>query len=42
MAYVAAVMPLLGDGQGEHAALRIKRAIPWQEAPLFVERRDVR
>jgi soluble lytic murein transglycosylase-like protein len=41
-AYVAAVMPLLGDGQDGHAVLRIKRAIPWREAPLFVERTDAR
>ena len=38
IAYVAAVTPLLGDGQGEHAAFRIRRAVPWREAPLFVER----
>ena len=37
-AYVAAVTPLLGSEQAEHAAVRIKRAIPWREAPLFVER----
>lgn len=40
VAYVTAVTPLLGNGQGEHAAFRIKRAVPWQEAPLFVERMD--
>ena len=38
IAYVAAVTPLLGDEQGEHAAFRIRRAVPWREAPLFVER----
>lgn len=38
-AYVAAVTPLLGD---EHAAFHIKRAVPWREAPLFVERTDAR
>lgn len=37
-AYVAAVTPLLGGGQGEHVAVRISRAVPWREAPLFVER----
>ena len=42
VAYVTAVTPLFGNGQGEHAAFRIKRAIPWQEAPLFVERMDAR
>jgi soluble lytic murein transglycosylase-like protein len=40
VAYVAAVMPLLADEQGEHAAFRIRRAIPWREAPLFVDRAD--
>jgi soluble lytic murein transglycosylase-like protein len=38
MAYVAAVTALLGDGQGEHAAVDGRRALPWREAPLFVER----
>ena len=42
VAYVATVTPLLGNGQGEHAAFRIKRAVPWQEAPLFVEHVDAR
>lgn len=37
-AYVAAVTPLLGDGQDEHTAVRIGRVVPWREAPLFVER----
>lgn len=37
-AYVAAVTPLLGGGQGERVAVRIRRAVPWREAPLFVER----
>jgi soluble lytic murein transglycosylase-like protein len=41
-AYVAAVTPLLGNEQAEHAAFRIKRAVPWREAPLFVERTDAR
>jgi soluble lytic murein transglycosylase-like protein len=37
-AYVAAVAPLLADGHDEHTAARISRALPWREAPLFVER----
>lgn len=41
-AYVAAVTPLLGNGEGEHAAFRTKRSVPWREAPLFVERADAR
>jgi soluble lytic murein transglycosylase-like protein len=41
-AYVAAVTPLLGNGEGEHAAFRIKRAVPWREAPLFVKRTEAR
>ena len=40
MAYVAAVTPLLDDEQGEHTAVHIRRAVPWQEAPLFVERTE--
>jgi soluble lytic murein transglycosylase-like protein len=38
LAYVAAVTPLLGNEQGEHAAAVVRRALPWREAPLFVER----
>ena len=38
--YVAAVTPLLGDEQDEHAAFRIRRAARWREAPLFVDRTD--
>jgi hypothetical protein len=41
-AYVAAVTRLLGNEQAEHAAFRIKRAVPWRLAPLFVERTEVR
>lgn len=41
-AYVATVTPLLGDEQVEHAAFRIRRAVPWREAPLFVERTEGR
>jgi hypothetical protein len=37
-AYVAAVTPLLDDGQGERTAVPSRRALPWREAPLFVER----
>ena len=37
-AYVAAVTPLLDAEQGEHAAVDGRRALPWREAPLFVER----
>ena len=37
-AYVAAVTSLLGHEQVEETAIRIKRAVPWREAPLFVER----
>jgi soluble lytic murein transglycosylase-like protein len=36
--YVAAVTPLLDNEQGEHAAVDGRRALPWREAPLFVER----
>jgi hypothetical protein len=42
IAYVAAVTPLLEDGEGEHKAVHIRRAVPWREAPLFVERTDAR
>ena len=38
IAYVTAVTSLLTEQQGEQAAFRIKRAVPWREAPLFVER----
>ena len=37
-AYVAAVTPLLDNEQGEHSAVDGGRALPWREAPLFVER----
>jgi soluble lytic murein transglycosylase-like protein len=37
-AYVAAVTPLLDNEHGEHAAVGVRRALPWREAPLFVER----
>jgi soluble lytic murein transglycosylase-like protein len=38
IAYVTAVTPLLDNEQGEHAAVDGRRALPWREAPLFVER----
>ena len=41
-AYVTAVTPLLGNEQAERAAFRIKRVVPWREAPLFVDRADAR
>jgi Transglycosylase SLT domain len=40
VAYVTAVILLLADVQGEHAAFRTRRAVPWREAPLFVDRAD--
>ena len=40
VAYVTAVTPLLADEQREHAAFHIRRAVPWREAPLFVDRTD--
>ena len=40
--YVAAVTPLLVDGNAEHTPVHIRRAVPWQEAPLFVERTETR
>jgi soluble lytic murein transglycosylase-like protein len=42
IAYIASVTPLLGNEQAERAAFRIKRAIPWREAPLFVEHTGTR
>jgi soluble lytic murein transglycosylase-like protein len=42
IAYIASVTPLLGNEQAERAVFRIKRAIPWREAPLFVERTEAR
>ena len=38
VSYVAAVTPLLTDEQSNHAASRIGRAVPWRQAPLFIER----
>jgi soluble lytic murein transglycosylase-like protein len=42
IAYVAAVTPLLDDEHSERVPIRIGRAVPWREAPLFVERADAR
>ena len=41
-AYVAAVAPLLADEHGERAALGGRRAVPWRESPLFIDRADAR
>jgi soluble lytic murein transglycosylase-like protein len=41
-AYVAAVTPLLGNEQAEHATFRSRCGVPWREAPLFLECTDVR
>jgi soluble lytic murein transglycosylase-like protein len=40
VAYVTAVTPLLADERSKHTAFRIRRAISWREAPLFVDRTD--
>jgi soluble lytic murein transglycosylase-like protein len=37
-AYVAVVTQLLDNERGEHAAADGRLALPWREAPLFVER----
>jgi soluble lytic murein transglycosylase-like protein len=42
IAYVAAVTPLLDDEHSERAPIRIGRAVPWQEAPLFVDHSEPR
>lgn len=42
VSYVAAVARLLTDEQGKPTASRIGRAVPWREAPLFVEGASVR
>ena len=36
--YVAAVAPLLGDDHGERTAFGGKRAVPWRQSPLFINR----
>ena len=38
IAYVAAVTPLLDAEQDQHSTSRIRRAVPWREAPLFIDR----
>jgi soluble lytic murein transglycosylase-like protein len=38
IAYVTAVTSFLTEEQGERIASRNRRALPWREAPLFVER----
>lgn len=42
IAYVAAVTSVLAEGQGELTAVRTRRAVPWREAPLFIDRADAR
>ena len=42
IAYVAAVTSVLVQDQGEHTAVRIRRAVPWRESPLFIGRADAR
>jgi Transglycosylase SLT domain len=41
-AYVAAVTPLLDDEHSDRAPGRIGRAVPWREAPLFVDHTETR
>ncbi len=36
VAYVTAVTPKLADEQGKRAAFRIRRAVPWREAPCLL------
>jgi soluble lytic murein transglycosylase-like protein len=38
IAYVAAVRSVVAQEQGERTAVDGRRALPWREAPLFVER----
>lgn len=40
VAYVSVLTPLLASEQNESEAFRIRRAIPYREAPLFIERED--
>jgi soluble lytic murein transglycosylase-like protein len=37
IAYVAAVTSVLAEEQGEHTSVRNSRAVPWREAPLFID-----
>ena len=38
IAYVAAVTSVLAEEQSEHTSVRNSRAVPWREAPLFIDR----
>ena len=40
IAYVAAVTSVLAEEHGELTAVRARRAVPWREAPLFIDRAD--
>src|SRR6266436_3959985 len=42
IAYVAAVTSVLAEEHGELTAVRARRAVPWREAPLFIDRADAR
>ena len=42
IAYVTVVTSLFTEEQGEQATFRIKRSVPWREAPLFVKRAEAR
>jgi soluble lytic murein transglycosylase-like protein len=42
IAYVAAVTSVLAEERGELTAVRARRAVPWREAPLFIDRADPR
>ena len=42
IAYVAAVTSVLAEEQGEHTSVRNSRAVPWRDAPLFIDRADTR
>jgi soluble lytic murein transglycosylase-like protein len=42
IAYVAAVTAVLAQEQGRYTAVRIRRAVPWREAPLFIGHADAR
>ena len=42
IAYVAAVTAVLAEEHGELTAVQARRAVPWREAPLFIDRADAR
>ena len=42
VAYIAEVIPLLGDEHGERTAFGGRRAVPWRQSPLFIGRVDAR